>query len=668
MKLDLGIKSRVYGGFGALVALSLALTLFASSHLHRIDLASGKMSTISNGSKRILEIGRGLEIMRRAALSYKFDDTSESFKDGTEAAARVMELVSAAGKATPSDERRKTYDQLEVGIKLFEKKREALAEAAEIIDMARGQLFTVGDELTANVDKLLEAARSSTEFFNIVESTNIDAAVLSVRVANWRFQAMQDPKGRGRLNDGIEKANGIIALLEKAAPSSELRGYVLSLGNSLTVYRQAFASFSENSTKSDDLFFNDMVPDLTQMLKAVDAAEASIRVDFDSTKGFMDATISGTVAMQEVTAVLELVLGGLFAFVLGRGIVGPITRMTFAMGRLAAGDTAAAIPLADRKDEIGDMAKAVDFFKQNAIERVRLETKQNEAAAHNAVKRRAEMYNLADQFESAVGGIVDIVSSTSTELEAAATTLTETAEASRHLSTTVAAASEEASENVSSVAAASEELAHSVAEIARQVEQSSKITTAAVRQARATDIRMTELSQAARRISDVIGLITAIAEQTNLLALNATIEAARAGAAGKGFAVVAQEVKALALQTAKATDEIRTQIADMQSATKESVMAIKEIATTIDGVAEIASIIAAAVDRQGSATQEISHNALRAADGTRQIASNVTDAHRGASKTGLASAQVLASAQSLARESNNLKIEVGKFLNTVRAG
>jgi methyl-accepting chemotaxis protein len=667
MKLDLGIKSRVYGGFGALVALGLALALFASSHLNWIDVASHKMSAISEGSTRLLQISRELEIMRHAALGYKFDNNAESFKDGTEAAAKATELLSAAAEATPSGDRRRIYDRLRADLVSFEKKRDALAEVTERIDVARGRLFVVGDELTANTDKLLEAARANAKFSNLADSANIDAAVLLVRVASWRFQATHDPKGPALFKASIEKANGVIAILDKAAPADDIRIYIQSLKTSMAAYRQAFDDFSADLIKSNDLFLNEMVPDILQMLEATEIAQASLKKDFDSTKVSMDETIGGTSAMQAVAAALELVLGGLFAYIVGRGIIRPVTRMTAAMDRLAAGDTDVEIPSGDRKDEIGAMARAVDVFKQNAIERTRLEVKQKEVSAHNAVRRKAEMRDLADRFEFAVGGIVNNVSSTSTELETAAATLTRTAETTQQISTTVAAASQEASDNVSSVAAASEELARSVVEIGRHVQQSSKIAAAAVKQAEKTDARIMELSQAAARISDVIKLITAIAQQTNLLALNATIEAARAGEAGKGFAVVAHEVKELATQTAKATDEIRTQIAGMQTATEESVVAIKEIGTTIASTAEIASIIAAAVDQQGASTQDISYNAMQAAQGTAQIVTNINDASRGAGKMGSASAQVLASAQSLASESNHLKIEVDKFLASVRA-
>jgi methyl-accepting chemotaxis protein len=349
------------------------------------------------------------------------------------------------------------------------------------------------------------------------------------------------------------------------------------------------------------------------------------------------------------------------------GVVTPLGAITQAMLRLSRNEQVDAIPGAGRHDEVGSMAQAVQVFKQNAEEMNRLREAQHASEARAAAERKAAMHRLADEFQAAVGMIIDTVSSASTELEAAAGTLTDTAGQTQRLSTEVAAASGQASDNVQSVASASEELAGSVNEIARQVQESSRIAVEAVKQADNTDRRIAELSQAAGRIGDVVKLITAIAEQTNLLALNATIEAARAGEAGRGFAVVAQEVKALAAQTAKATDEIGDQIAHMQTATGDSVGAIKEIAGTIGRISEIASTIAAAVEEQGAATQEISRNVQQAAQGTSQVASNIVTVSRGASETGSASTQVLSSAQSLAGESNRLKLEVGKFLETVRA-
>ena len=349
-------------------------------------------------------------------------------------------------------------------------------------------------------------------------------------------------------------------------------------------------------------------------------------------------------------------------------IARPMRALTVAMEKLAAGDFSVVLPGLGRKDEVGEVAGAVEKFKVVSEQKARAEaedkTRQDQIATE---QRKAEMRKLADNFEGAVGEIVGTVSSASTELEASATTLTSTAGRTQALTTVVAAASEEASTNVQSVASATEELSSSITEISRQVQESARVASEAVGQARNTTERVSELSKAATRIGDVVELINTIAGQTNLLALNATIEAARAGEAGRGFAVVASEVKALAEQTAKATGEIGQQIASIQTATEYSVGAIRDISDTIEKLSEISSTIAAAVEEQGAATQEISRNVAQAAQGTEQVSSNIADVQRGASETGSASSQVLSAAQMLSGDSDRLKLEVGKFLETVRA-
>jgi methyl-accepting chemotaxis protein len=368
-----------------------------------------------------------------------------------------------------------------------------------------------------------------------------------------------------------------------------------------------------------------------------------------------------------ITLGLALVIVGTVSFLIGRGISQAIRAMVNAMTRLAKGDTAVAVPGVGRRDEIGEMAGAVEVFKTDMIEAERMRSEQAAIEQRQRAQRKDEMNRLAAGFEAAVGEIIETVSSASTELEASASTLTSTAERGQSLATRVALASEEAAASVQSVASATEELSVSVTEIGRQVQESARIASEAVDQARRTNARVSELSKAANRIGDVVELINTIAGQTNLLALNATIEAARAGEAGRGFAVVASEVKALAEQTAKATGEIGQQISGIQAATEESVDVIKEISHTIERLSDISSTIAAAVEQQGAATQDISRNVQHTAQGTRSVSANITDVQRGATETGSASAQVLSAAQSLSQESNRLKLEVGKFLETVRA-
>lgn len=369
-----------------------------------------------------------------------------------------------------------------------------------------------------------------------------------------------------------------------------------------------------------------------------------------------------------IVAGVGIALGLIFGFMLGQfGIARPIRSAVAVLQRLANGDFSSAITGANRKDEVGDVARAALVFRENGLEKIRLEKEQEAAKVRSDEEKRDAMYALADGFETAVGAVVMAVSSAATELQGSAHSMTAAAEETSVQSLAVASASEEASANVQTVAAAAEELSISVQEIARQVADSARIATAAVTDADATAEKVQRLSHAASRIGDVVNLISTIASQTNLLALNATIEAARAGEAGKGFAVVAQEVKMLAEQTAKATSEIAAQIQEIQASTTESANAIQSVTSVIRTIHQTSTAIAAAIEQQGAATQEIARNVQQASQGTAEVSSNIGGVTRAAEESSAASAQVLNSASDLSEQSERLRAQVGQFLANVRA-
>jgi methyl-accepting chemotaxis protein len=507
------------------------------------------------------------------------------------------------------------------------------------------ELDTVAWTAHARLYRLAAIAANETDEKK-VKALAKEASAASGKISE-ALKAVEDIQGEPK-SSGLEKLRAAVTgYLKQSKNAIEMADG--DAGSALMFIKGAERSFAEIEKLTDELIASSSESTEREI------ARAGMKLD-----------------QQRLTLMAALLVvafaGIVVSFLIGRNISRPVVAMSKAMRELAVGNFDVQLPGLDRRDEVGQMAHAIEDFKVQAIAKAERETAEREQKNRElAATRRTELYNLAESFEAAVGNIIENVSAASNELENSAVILTRSSAATQQLSTVVAAASEETSANVQSVASATEEMASSINEIGRQVADSNRIATEAVDQAGKTDGRIAELSLAAGRIGDVTKLITTIAEQTNLLALNATIEAARAGDAGRGFAVVAQEVKALASQTAKATSEISAQIAAMQAATQDSVIAIKEIYGTIGRVSEIAAAIAAAIEEQGAATQEIARNVQQAALGSTQVATSIADVNRGAGDTGSASSQVLSSAQLLSNENKRLKAEVVKFLATVRA-
>jgi methyl-accepting chemotaxis protein len=664
---DRRINTKIAIGFGCVLVITAVISYMAYAAFANVTESFTGYAARVKGVAISRNIEREFLAYRRFAGEFALTGEDSNVTEADQVKASLKDLIAQGQASLKNPARSAKMADIARNVELYEQgfgrvvalKREQEKFVADELDPA-------GARLLINIEDLQAIAAK-----NGISNTEILAGeavkqVLLARLNATKLLAYHEQAWADAAEKAINNLKGLMSAIDAAVRTPEGRKAFDEINALTQKYRDGYLKAADLDHTLDMLVNGEMKKLADQI-----AADA----DFIKTGGVAEQTEieRASVGLMAQTsnfilwlAITGLGLGAALAFAIGRGISKPVAGMTTAMAAIAGGDKDAKIPGIGRRDEVGRMAETLQIFRNSLQETENLRVQQEQQKQHVEAERKVGMRKLADDFQAAVGNIVDTVSSASTQLEAAARTLTKTAETTQDLSTTVASASEQASTNVNSVATASEELAGSVNEIARQVQESSRIASEAVQQAAKTDARIAQLSQAAGRIGDVVKLITSVAEQTNLLALNATIEAARAGEAGKGFAVVAQEVKALAAQTAKATDEIGTQIAGMQTATNDSVAAIKEIGTTINRVSEIAAAIAAAVEQQGAATQEISRNVQQAAHGTAQVATNITDVNRGASETGSASAQVLASAQSLAGESNHLKAEVEKFLHTVR--
>jgi methyl-accepting chemotaxis protein len=664
-------------GFAGAISVLLAVGMVANQMMSEAEVEAASVRVAR--SQRVIDAAFAGQIelrqMQVAALDIRLAKTAA---DVDQRVADLQRLKTAQTReldaALASAQKAETKERLQKVKSLMD------SFATGVEELAQAQKNSLAetekrDSISGEWYRAFQTALNSSAFARIdnredVESLfyQADAKVNALRALVWRFGAT----GETKLVDTIGHAKTHLASLLKQTrdkgDDKKLQEMVDGLGKIINRFLDVTGDSVKTEALKADIIANRTTKTVEEAGSLMEAQVGISQNNAKTSREEMSAVIAGANRinlMMTVVMVIALIASVMFSFL---GVARPMTRLNGALGEMAGGNLDVVIPGGDRGDEIGDLAKTVTVIRQNAEQKARDEAeakaKQDQTAAE---RRKSDMIKLADQFETTVGEIVETVSSASTELEASATTLTATAERSQELTTMVAAASEEASTNVQSVASATEELSSSVNEISRQVQESARMANEAVDQARVTNGRVSELSKAAARIGDVVELINTIAAQTNLLALNATIEAARAGEAGRGFAVVASEVKALAEQTSKATGEIGQQITGIQGATEESVGAIKEISNTIERLSEIASTIAAAVEEQGAATQEISRNVQQAAHGTQQVSSNITDVQRGASETGTASSQVLSAAQLLSGDSNRLRAEVSKFLDSVRA-
>ena len=658
----LKVSTRIACGFAATITIGLALAGFGILQLSHIGAHVRSLNMVGLDTSRVLGASADFEVIRRIE-THLLDGTRIDLSELRRREDDIRALLPEAIRASISPQRSRILEGVVASLRSHDQDLDRILTLADQALAARARLFAGGDALSAATDKLIDAA-SRSKGSDQGAADRVGSAALAVRVANWRFLATDDAKGVATFGAKIGKAVEALAAFDHVAtaPETILLGSVRS---ALSDYGAAFDTYTTAHLKARGIYEERLQPQIVDMQQRLAIAQTSLKAAFGDTRDSTMKIVSATSLLQELLAALGLVLGGVLAMLIGRGIVRPLARMTVAMGKLADGDTSVDVPSRASTDEIGDMARAVEVFKRNAIDADRLAA---ERQAEHAIKenRAARVEDLVQGFEEKVGRMARMLANASTELETTAQSMASNATQTDQQAMNVAAAAGETSAGVETVAVATEQLTSSIGEISRQVVNSAKMTGKAAEDARRTDNVVHALSQAAHKIGEVVGLITSIAGQTNLLALNATIEAARAGDAGKGFAVVASEVKSLAQQTAQATQEISTQITHIQNSTIEAVDAIRGIVGLIEEVSAVATTIASALEEQGAATAEIARNVQQTATSTREVTQNIAGVSRAANDTGAAATQILGSASSLSRQAEDLSGELQVFATNVR--